>query len=222
MMTIEFAGFRPMPLAAVLAACLVLPAGSAVAQDLGQLAAQMGKATADAKAKAQSGQKTYSVQSTSSIDNDLNALVGAINGVVNCAGGKSAFNQQYGAQLSQIKQMLGHAQQLQSNPMMKAIAAAPLASILPTALPLIKSLASSCQNFSGGGSAAVAPKYEQVSKVMKQVFTGGDLGPNSRAVRHAADVDMPARGGTPDSLRAYLNSQGGTVKNWYKTNFGLK
>ena len=72
-----------------------------------------------------------------------------------------------------------------------------------------------------GGQNASPAKYEQVASVMKEVFTGGDLGPNSRAVKHAADVDMPARGGNPEALKTYLNSQNGTVKNWYKTNFGL-
>ena len=75
--------------------------------------------------------------------------------------------------------------------------------------------------FASGGQGAGGAKYDQVAAVMKQVFTGGDLSPNSRAVKHAADVDMPARGGNPEALKVYLNSQNGTVKNWYKTNFGV-
>jgi hypothetical protein len=33
---------------------------------------------------------------------------------------------------------------------------------------------------------------------------------------------MPARGGTPEALRTYLNSQNGQVKDWYRKNFGLR
>ena len=33
---------------------------------------------------------------------------------------------------------------------------------------------------------------------------------------------MPARSGNSEALKSYLNSQNGTVKNWYKTNFGLQ
>ncbi len=203
------------------AAGLCLAMAGAHAQDLGQLEAQMRKVTADANAKVQAGQKSYSIQNAGTLDSDLSALVGSINSAVSCAGGKSGFGQQYGTQIGQLKQMLGYLQQIQSNPMVKAFASGPLGSILQATLPLARTLASSCQNFSGGNTVAAAAKYEKVSQVMKQVFTGGDLGPNSKAVRHAADVDMPARGGTPESLRAYLTSQNGTVKNWYKTNFGL-
>lgn len=70
-------------------------------------------------------------------------------------------------------------------------------------------------------TAGINPKYEQVSQVMKSVFSGGDLGPNSRAVKHAADTDMPARGGTPEALKTYLQ-QNATVKKWYQDNFQLK
>ena len=213
---------RVLPAVVGLVASATLAIGNVQAQELGQLEAQMRKATEDAKVKAQSGQKPYSLQSNNSVDSNLNTLKNSIGNLVNCAGGKSGFNQQYSVQIAQSKQMLGYAQQLLSNPVLKAFAAGPLASILPPALQLTQTLASSCQNYSGSGGIANAKKYDQVSTVMKQVFTAGDLSPNSRAVRHAADVDMPARGGTPDSLRAYLNSQNGAVKNWYKTNFGLR
>jgi hypothetical protein len=66
-------------------------------------------------------------------------------------------------------------------------------------------------------------KYEYVSRnVMSRVFSSGRLDPDSPAVRHAADVDMPAHGSTLDSLYAYLQSQNGAVRKWYCDNYGLR
>ena len=75
--------------------------------------------------------------------------------------------------------------------------------------------------FFAGANPNVAPKYEQVSKVMRSVFgSGGDVSPASPAVKHAADVDMPARGGTPEKLKEYLSKP--EVKKWYREKFNLK
>ncbi|MES2978886.1 MAG: hypothetical protein V4731_10720 [Pseudomonadota bacterium] len=201
------------------AVCISFATTSFAAGDLGQLEAQMRKATEDAKAKASSGQKSYSVQSASTFDAELREFVSLLNGVLTCAASHPQFQQQYSAQISQGKQMLGHAQQFQGNAMLKAFAG-PASVVLQSALPVVRTLADTCKKSTG--QSAAAGKYEKVSAVMKQVFSGGDLGPTSRAVKHAADVDMPARGGTPEALRAYLNSQNGTIKNWYRTNFGLR
>ncbi len=73
---------------------------------------------------------------------------------------------------------------------------------------------------SGASVRATVGKYDEVSQVMRQVFTAGPLDANSPAVRHAADVDMPARGGTPQKLLAYLRTP--SVRKWYCDNFGLR
>jgi hypothetical protein len=73
---------------------------------------------------------------------------------------------------------------------------------------------------SGTSVGTAMGKYEDVSQIMRQVFTAGDRGPNSPAVKHAADVDMPAQGGTPQKLLVYLRNA--TVHKWYCDNFGLR
>lgn len=202
------------------------------ADDMDKIGAQMRKVTEDAKAKqaAQSGQpgaKSYSIQSTSNVDAELKTFISTLNAGLACASSNSAFQQQNAALIEKVKAVLGYGQQFQSNALLRAAGAVPLAALLQAGIPVAKTFVSGCQNFGGGITAgsvqnAGPTKYDKVSAMMKEVFTGGDLSPNSRAVKHAADVDMPARGGNPEALKAYLNSQNGTVKNWYKTNFGVQ
>ncbi|MGZ8231769.1 MAG: hypothetical protein ACXWUS_19240 [Burkholderiales bacterium] len=195
---------------------------NAQAADLGREQSEIQRAVDEAKRKAQSNTKGYSLQSAGpNIDRDLQALSSSANALMSCSNSKAAFKSQYGSQIGQAQSILGNVNQLLSNSVLKAIAAPALASILPGATSLVKQLASTCQSVSSQAGAANS-KYEQVSQVMRSEFSGGDLSPGSRAVRHAADVDMPARGGNPEALRQYLRSQNGQVKKWYRDNFQLK
>ena len=194
----------------------------ALAADLSSEQAAIQRAVDDAKRKQQSGQK-YTLQAVDpSVDRSLQSFSSSANNLMNCSRSKSGFASQFSGQLSQVTSILGNVNQLLGNPTLKALAAGALSGILPSANSVVGQLASTCSTFAAATAGAANSKYEQVSQVMKSVFSGGDLGPNSRAVRHAADVDMPARGGSPDALRAYLNSQNGQVKKWYRDNFGLK
>jgi hypothetical protein len=214
---------------AVVTAVTAQPIASISPQDINQLEAQMRKALEEARGRSgATASPAPSAQTMSNIDAELAAFIAAANSALNCSSSNAAFQQQNGAVIQKGTQMLRYAQQLQTNPTVRAQAGAALAPVLQAALPLARNLANACMNSSGtlpsaaaAGQSATADKYEQVAAVMKQVFSGGDLSPGSRAVRHAADVDMPARGGTPETLRTYLNSQNGVVKNWYKTNLGL-
>jgi hypothetical protein len=203
-------------------------AGVTLAQDVNQLEDALRKAVADAKARAATAKTP--AQGTSSIDGELAAFIAAANSAVSCSGAKPAFRQQNAAVMDKGTLMLGYAQQLQSNPALKAQAAPQIAPVMPQVVALARGLAGACQSFAvapaaaapaAQPAAAAVAKYEQVASVMKQVFNGGNLTPNAPAVRYAADVDMPARGGTPEALHTYLNSQNGVVKGWYRTNFGL-
>ncbi|CAN5708956.1 hypothetical protein BH11PSE7_BH11PSE7_20060 [soil metagenome] len=214
--------------------------GAALAQNINQLEDALRKAVADAKVKAATAKTP--APATSSIDGDLAAFIAAAGSAVSCGAAKPAFRQQNAAVMDKGTLMLGYAQQLQTNPALKAQAAPQIAPVMPQVVALAKGLAGACQSFAvaapaaapavvaqpnaaaaaaATAAAAAAAKYEQVANVMKQVFNGGDLSAGSRAVKYAADVDMPARGGTPDALRTYLNSQNGVVKAWYRTNYGL-
>jgi hypothetical protein len=191
------------------------------AADLSREQAEIQRAVDNAKKKAQSGQK-YSLQSVDpTVDRNLQSFSSAANSLMTCSRTKSGFASQFGAQLSQVTSILGNVNQLLSNATLKALAAGAMSGALPSANSVVSQLSSTCNTFSSASTAGNA-KYDQVSKVMKSIFSGGDLGPSSRAVKHAADVDMPARGGNPEGLRAYLNSQNGAVKKWYRDNFQLR
>jgi hypothetical protein len=192
------------------------------AADLSREQAQIQRAVDDAKRKQQSGQR-YSLQSVDpAVDRSLHSFSSAANNLMSCSRAKSGFMSQFGAQMSQVTSILGNVNQLLNNSALKALAAGAVSSVLPSANSVVSQLSSTCSSFSAGSSSAANRKYDQVSQVMRSVFSGGDLSPNSRAVHHAADVDMPARGGTPEALRKYLNSQNGQVKKWYRDNFGLR
>ena len=194
---------------------------SAQAADLSGAQAEIQRAVDDAKRKQQSGQK-YTLQAVDpSVDRNLQSFSNSANNLMNCSRSKSGFASQFSGQLSQVSSILGNVNQLLGNSTLKALAAGAMSAVLPSANSVVGQLASTCNTFAATAGAGNS-KYEQVSQVMKGAFSGGDLGPNSRAVRHAADVDMPARGGTPEGLRAYLNSQNGQVKKWYRDNFGLR
>jgi len=208
-------------IAACTAVCLTLGISAfAHAADLSREQAEMQRAIADAQKKQQSGQK-YALQSFDpKLDQLLQSFSSAANNLVSCSRGKSAFASQFSAQMSQTTSLLGGVAQLLNNPALKALAGPAVSNIMPSATSTVNQLHSTCSTFNG--ATAGNAKYEQVSQVMRSVFSGGDLGPNSPAVRHAADVDMPARGGTPQALQAYLISQNGQVKKWYRDNYHLQ
>src|SRR5688500_17984227 len=62
--------------------------------------------------------------------------------------------------------------------------------------------------------------YDKVSQVLMSVYSSGARSPSSPAVKHATDVDMPSRGGTPQELKKYLMKP--DVHKWYCDNFQLK
>ena len=237
-------GHRALALAVIAAS---FP-GATQAQDIGQLEAQMRKAVEDASARrgapalapaaASSSAKNEPAQNVRSIDVDLAVFIAVADSVVSCSSGKPVFKQQHEPAIQKSVQMLRYARQLQLNPTLKAQTAVALAAVLQAALPLTRILDSACLNSASTTSAAApgakpsavasaagqptaATRYELVAAVMRQVFNAGDLRPQSRAVKYAADVDMPARGGTPATLYAYLTAQNGVAKAWYKANFGL-
>ena len=64
-------------------------------------------------------------------------------------------------------------------------------------------------------------KYELVAQLMASEFSAGDRSATSGAVRHAADVDMPARGNSIEGLRQYLNSSP-TVEGFFTVGLQLR
>ncbi|MBC7378708.1 MAG: hypothetical protein H7346_14895, partial [Burkholderiaceae bacterium] len=114
-------------------------AGATLAQDVNQLEDALRKAVADAKARAASGKTP--AQGTSSIDGELAAFIAAANSAVNCSGAKPAFRQQNAVVMEKGALMLGYAQQLQSNPALKAQAAPQIAPVMPQVVALARGLA---------------------------------------------------------------------------------
>jgi hypothetical protein len=192
-------GFRAIGLALIAAslACVTL------AQDMSQLEARMRKAVENASARpgapvaapaavaASSSAANDITQNVRNFDVDLAVFITTTDSVISCSSGKPAFTELSGAVLQKASQMRGYAQQLQSNPTLKAQAAAAFAPALAAALLQTRILDSACLNFAWTSSAAAqsakpasaavlstAPtRYELVSAIMRQVFIAGDLRP---------------------------------------------
>lgn len=169
----------------------------------------------DAKAKQASGKKTYGLQSVGDLDGLLNGAIRQVNKILACA----QKTGQTHPILAQASGWISKAQEITNlPPVIKAFAAGPVKALLSGIQPqldAVEKLACSGGSSGGGSSSGGGDKYSQVRAVFRQVGLGHLP---DKAVRYAADTDMPARGGTPAALKRYLSQA--TVKKWYQNNSG--
>lgn len=190
-------------------------------QELDALHTRLRKAQADAAAKQKVAPRTYSLQAvnTTQLQRDLAKLDGLLGEVLVLAKGKPDFAKKHAQQLAAVGKLKQGAQDLAGNPTLLPFLDVLLRPILMAALPLVDALKQAAKAFV---PTPVRSINDQVSDLLKQLFSGGDLGPNSPAAKHAVTVDLPARGKTVDALRAYLLANNGAAKAWYRVKFALR